>query len=98
MNSEPPRISSTLRWEDVSLPTTISVAELDDLIASKLQSSWLKTARVIGDVAETLSQRATPLDPEAIGARVIELVKAEQIEAQGNTMMWRHSELRLRGS
>ena len=92
---EPPRVSSTLRWSDVSLPLAITVAELDALIVSTVTQNWLKTARIIGDVVQALRKRSTPIDAEVVGARIVELVKAGQIEAAGNPTMWRHSELRL---
>jgi len=44
---EPPVISSTLRWEDVSLPASISAADLDQIIFSVMTSRLQKTAMVI---------------------------------------------------
>jgi hypothetical protein len=94
---EPPHVSSTLRWDEVALPPAVTVADLDTLIISSLTQNWLKTARIIGDVVHAFGNRSTPLDAEVVGARIVALVKAGQIDVQGSPSMWRHSELRLPG-
>ena len=39
---------SGLRWEDVSLPASVSVADLDALIFQDLVQNWRKVARIVG--------------------------------------------------
>ncbi len=95
-NEEEPHVNSTLRWEDVTLPQSITADDLDGMIFSKLNPSWRKTARIIGDVAAAYNQRSTPLDAEIVGARIQALAEAGRIESQGNLSMWRHSEVRLK--
>ena len=43
---EPPTINSTLRWNEVSLPVSISEADIDQIIFSAMTSQWRKTAMV----------------------------------------------------
>jgi len=44
----PPTICSDLRWKDVTLPKSVSEADLDAIIFSMLTSRRQKAARVIG--------------------------------------------------
>ncbi|MBV8835036.1 MAG: hypothetical protein JO000_00725 [Alphaproteobacteria bacterium] len=88
---EPPHVGSTLRWEDVWLPSALTAEVLDATIFSMLQPRSLKTARIIGDVVEALRRRS--IDPEIVGARIQVLVDNGSIEALGNPRKWRHSEL-----
>jgi hypothetical protein len=46
--AKPPTISSDLRWQDVTLPKSVSEADLDTIIFSILTSRRQKTARVVG--------------------------------------------------
>ena len=48
------RICSTLRWSEVSLPQSVTEADLDALIFSELAERLLKVARIVGRVFETL--------------------------------------------
>jgi hypothetical protein len=95
---EEPHVSSTLRWEDVSLPASVTLTDLDALIFSLMTSNWRKTARIIGDTAIACKNRSTPLEAEVIGARLRALADAGRIEIQGDISMWRHSEVRLRSN
>jgi hypothetical protein len=95
---EPPHISSTLEWKDVSLPPAVSVDDLDRMILSKLRPGyWLKTARIIVDVMTAFKDQSIELDCEIVGARIRALADAEEIDSAGNVAMWRHSEVRLKG-
>jgi hypothetical protein len=98
MEEEPEeeRICSTLRWDDVKLPPTVSEADLDALISHELAQNWRKVARVVGRAKEACDARSLPISVEAIAARVRALVEAGTIEGVGNLSMWRHSEVRLR--
>jgi hypothetical protein len=90
------RICSTLRWSEVSLPQSVTEAELDALIFSELAERLRKVARIVGRVFQALEARSLYLSHEVIAARVRELAQTGRIESVGNLTMWRHSELRLK--
>jgi hypothetical protein len=90
------RICSTLRWNEASLPQSITAADLDTLIFSELAQRWLKVARIVYRAFESLKAQSTPVNPEIIAARLRELAETGQIESVGNLTMWRHSEVRLK--
>jgi uncharacterized protein DUF3658 len=92
---EPPTIVSTLRWENVSLPHPISAAYLDALIFAELRPTFLKMARIVGNVCFRCKEQMNPVDAEIIAARVIALAEAGRIEGAGDLRMWRHSEVKL---
>src|SRR5262245_30247834 len=46
-NGEIPTITSTLRWEDVRLPSSVTEADVDGIIFSCLQPQWRKTAMIV---------------------------------------------------
>jgi hypothetical protein len=89
------KISSFVKWEDVTLPPGISVAELDAAIFPVIERSWRKMARVVTHAQEQCEARGIPVDFDVIGARIQALAGAGRIESQGNLAMWRHSEVRL---
>lgn len=93
---DPPRISSTLRWEKVSLPKSVSTTDLDAAILAELTSRSQKVARVIGKVEKRCKALKTRNRLEIIGARIVALAEAGRIEGAGDLRMWRHSEVRLR--
>ncbi len=93
---EEPHISSTLRWDDVTLPPSVTVDGLDEVIFSKLDPNWRKTARIVGDVAVAYKRGSMLLDAGIIGARIQALAETGRIDSQGNLSMWRHSEVRLK--
>jgi Protein of unknown function len=97
-HEEPPKVSSFLRWDDVSLPTGVSEADLDAAIFSVLKSNWQKTATVISKAQKWCDSHGTPLDLEILGARIQALAEERQIESQGNVSKWRQSEVRLKQS
>ena len=88
------KICSTLRWGDVSLPQSVTAADLDVLIFSELAERLLKVARIVARIFQTLEA----LSPKVIAARIRELAETGQIESAGNLTMWRHSEVRLKSS
>ena len=92
---EEERICSTLRWDDVRLPQSVSEADLDALILHELAQNRRKVARVVGYAKEACDARSIPLSMDVIAARVRALVEAGTIEGVGNLSMWRHSEVRL---
>ena len=93
---EEPEISSPLRWADVTLPASVTAADLDRIIFSKLGARLMKTARIVGDVAVECERLAFPITPEIIGARIEELSDEDRIDSEGDLRYWRHSEIRLK--
>jgi Protein of unknown function len=93
---EDDRICSTLTWKDVVLPLSVSEADLDALIFAETDKRWLKVARMVGNVFQTLEARCIRLPMDIIAARIAKLVETGRLEKQGNLTMWRHSEVRLR--
>jgi hypothetical protein len=92
---EEPHISSTLHWNDVLLPKSVILADLDAMILSTVQPNWRKMAAIVGTVMTQYEARSVPLSAEIIAARIQVLAEWNRIEAQGNLQMWRHSEVRL---
>ena len=93
---EIPTISSTLRWEEVSLPEAISEADLDQIILSVMTSRSQKTAMVVGKAMERCRQLDLPINAESLGARIGALAEADRIEGAGDLRYWRHSEVWLK--
>jgi hypothetical protein len=92
---EEQEISSTLQWRDVSLPPSVTEAELDEAILATAERNWRKMAYIVGTIVQHFQRRPTLLDAEIIAARIQELAKRGQIESQGNLQKWRFSEVRL---
>src|SRR5580698_628492 len=49
-------LDTDLRWEDVMLPPSISEADLDAVILSKLKPRSLKVARILNDVIRAFEE------------------------------------------
>ncbi len=92
---EKPRIVSNLRWEEVSLPPSMTEAEIDAMSFKLLKPRLQKMAKVVGEAFMRFEELAMPVSPEIIAARVIALAEAGRIEGAGDLRMWRHSEVRL---
>jgi uncharacterized protein DUF3658 len=93
---ERPHISSTLRWEEVSLPDSISEADIDAVIFEALTPRLQKTAMVIAKAFRRCQEIPMAINAEMLGARIQALAKAGRIEGAGDLRMWRHSEVRAR--
>jgi hypothetical protein len=93
---EIPTSSSTLRWEEVSLPEAISEADLDQIILSVMTSRSQKAAMVVGKAVERCREFDLPINAEILGARIGALAEADRIEGAGDLRYWRHSEVRLK--
>jgi hypothetical protein len=87
---------SGLRWEDVSLPASVSIADLDALIFEDLVQNWRKVARIVGNAQMACEARSLPISGEVIAARVRALVDDGTLEGVGNLRRWRFSEVRLK--
>jgi hypothetical protein len=92
---EQPHISCTLRWSDVSLPDSISEADIDGAIAEALTTKWQKTALVVAKAFQLCEALPMPISTDMLGARIVALAESRRIEGAGDLRMWRHSEVRL---
>jgi hypothetical protein len=94
--NEFPAISSTLRWKEVSLPASISEADLDQIIFAAMTSQFRKTAMVISKALKRCEELGLPINGEILGARLGALAEADRIDGAGDLRKWRHSEVRLK--
>jgi hypothetical protein len=93
---EIPEICSTLLWEDVRLPPSITEDDVDGIIFSVLKPQWRKTARIVGLALERCEELGWPIGDEALAARLEVLADTDRIEHQGYLRYWTHSEVRLK--
>jgi len=93
--NEPSSISSVLRWEDVSLPKSVSTEDLDAAIFAALRPRSQKVAKVIPEAAERCKALMARNRFEIIGARILALAEAGRIEGAGDLQRWMHSEVKL---
>jgi len=91
-----PFIVSTLRWEQVRLPPSVSEADLDGIIFSLLKTRSQKTAAVILRTEQRCEELGLPIGAEEIAARLLLLRQSDRIEAFGDLRKWYHSEIRLK--
>jgi hypothetical protein len=97
MAKEIPAISSTLAWDQVRLPPSVTEADLDGIIFSVLKPLWQKTAMTVVRAMARCEERALPIGAEEIAARLQVLANSDRIEGAGDLRYWRHSEVRLKG-
>jgi hypothetical protein len=95
-SGEPFTASTSLRWQDVTLPASVAVDDLDAAITSVLTSRWQKTVMVIGTVLSRCRQCGLHVRDEILGARIQALAELDRIESVGDLRAWRHSEVRLK--
>jgi hypothetical protein len=93
---EPPAVSSTLEWHEVSLPASISEADIDQIIFSVMTSRLRKTALIIGMALQRCRELGLPISDEVLGARLHALAETDRIDSAGDVHKWRHSEVRLK--
>ena len=89
-----PEINSSLRWDQVQLPPSVSEAQVDQIILSVIAPQWHKMARIIWDAVKRSEELALEVRDEAFAARIQVLVEAGRLESQGDLRKWRHSEVR----
>jgi hypothetical protein len=77
------RICSTLIWQDVVLPLSVTEADLDALILAETDKCWLKVARIVGKVFQTLETRCIRLPMDIIAARIAKLVEVRAFGEPG---------------
>ena len=98
---EEPFISSELRWDQVRLPKSVSVAAIDAAIFSVMQPHWRKVAVVLVKAMQRCEQLGLRLglaiSDEALAARIQVLTFSGRIAGVGDLRKWRFSEVRLKG-
>jgi hypothetical protein len=97
----PPRdeeipIISSLAWDQVRLPPSVTEADFDGIIFSVLKPRWQKTSMVVILAARRCEELALPIGDEEIAARLQVLSDSDRIEGIGDLRKWRHSEVRLK--
>jgi hypothetical protein len=92
----PPTICSDLRWKDVTLPKSVSEADLDTIIFSILTSRRQKAAMVIGKAMTHCEEHNLPINDEIFGARIEVLAESGRIQGFGDLRLWGHSEVKLK--
>ena len=90
-------ICSDLRWKEVTLPPSVSEADLDTVILSKLKPRSRKVAAVLSNVRDALEERGLSIDHDVISARIRWLADVDRIESFGDVRKWAHSEIALKG-
>ena len=96
LDEEIPTISSSLTWDRVRLPPSVTEADLDGVILSLLKPRWQKTAMVVVLAMKRCQELALPIGDEEIAARLQVLSDSDRIEGIGDLRKWRHSEVRLK--
>lgn len=91
-----PAISSTLRWEAVSLPPSVTENGIDQIIFANMKPRWRKMAMIVWQSIEAAEKAGLPIGDAMFAARIQALVEADQLEGQGDLRCWRHSEVRLK--
>ncbi|MBR0695379.1 DUF3658 domain-containing protein [Bradyrhizobium lablabi] len=91
-----PEISSSLRWDQVQLPPSVSEAQIDEIILSVMLPGWRKMALIISGAIERGEELGLKNPDEIFAARIQALVEADRLEGQGDLRKWRHSEVRLK--
>ena len=89
-------ICCDLRWKEVTLPPSVSEADLDAVIFSKLKPHSLKVAAVLSKVREALEEKGLTIDVDVISARIRWLADVDRIESFGDVRKWGHSEIALK--
>jgi hypothetical protein len=70
-------------------------SEVDLLILSFARVQWRKVAMIISQALLEFRRRGIDADEYAVAGRIRALVEDGRLEAQGNLLMWRFSEVKL---
>ena len=70
-------------------------SEIDDAILAIAHGNWRKVAMIVATVVHGRDEKAEADEYELVAERIVALVKAGKLEAQGDLSDWRHSEVRL---
>ena len=90
-----PAISSSLGWDQVRLPPSVSETQIDEIIMSFIVPQGRKMARIVGEARNRSDELGLGINYETFAARIRALVDAGRLEGQGDLRRWRHSEVRL---
>jgi len=80
----------------VTLPKSVSEADLDTIIFSILTSRRQKAAMVIGKAMTHCEEHNLPINDEIFGARIEVLAESGRIQGFGDLRLWGHSEVKLK--
>lgn len=95
-SDEIPTITSRLTWEKVSLPPSVSEADIDRIIFAELKPVNRKVALVVGNAAVRSRQElGLTVSSEIFAARLRALADDGRIKAYGDLRKWRFSEVSL---
>jgi len=72
-----------------------SVEDLDRLVLTEATARWVKVARIVARVGQSEIDLDTDKGYQLIADRIVALVSAGELEAQGDLTNWRFSEVRL---
>jgi hypothetical protein len=75
--------------------SSISQAQLDEMILSVAKTDWRKTAFIIVRVFHESEDKKISITDEAIFNRIEALRDSGTLDSQGTLSKWRHSEVRL---
>lgn len=93
---EVPTIDSELTWDEISLPSSITENDLDEMILSVLTPQWRKMAAVLTYSEKLYAELAWSIDAATVAARIQVLADDNRIEHRGDLRKWRFSEVRLK--
>ena len=69
--------------------------EIDRVILSLAREKWQKVLMIVARSLDALGREMDDDGLHCVGQRVVALVQAGKLEAQGDVSRWRHSEVRL---
>jgi len=69
-------------------------SEIDQAVLARSEARWRKVAFIVASVSRDLDDDREVFS-KLIGDRIVGLVEAGRLEAQGDLTLWRHSEIRL---
>ncbi|TWC00737.1 uncharacterized protein DUF3658 [Bradyrhizobium macuxiense] len=95
---KPPRISSTLTWDEVSPSLSVSVTKLDQIIFSVMEPQWRNMMLIVGTAFVECADIGLAISDETIAARIQALASAGHFESQGDLRYWGNSMIRLKAS
>lgn len=75
--------------------TPQDAAAVDELVLGKCAGRWRKVAMVVGSSLEEFDVRFPNLPYIYMQLRIVELIEKGRLEAQGDVMSMRHSEIRV---
>jgi hypothetical protein len=89
-------ITSTLRWDQVRLPSSVTEADVDAIILSAVSSRAQKVGMVVIRALKRVEELGLPISDEVLAARIQVLVEAGRLEGAGDLRKWYNSEVRLK--